>query len=92
MLIITHTLTQHIHSHNTCILTHVHGMHTTGLPSIKVAFSLTMNRNNIELINERILLSANSPNFSTESIHFYYPTWVNDQSRSPNVAGTESGL
>ena len=55
--------------------------------SVKVAFSLTMNHKNIEFINKGILLSANSPNFSTVKIHFYYPTCANtsDPNISPSV-------
>ena len=68
-----------------CFL-HPHTQHNTHR-SIKVAFSLTMNHNTIEFINEGILLSANLPNFSTVNIHFYYPTCANtsDPNISPSV-------
>ena len=75
---VSHTHTQHMHTH-TC------AWHAHAYRSIKVAFSLTMDHNNIEFINEGILLSANSLNFSTENIHFYYPTCESDQNISPNV-------
>ena len=67
-----------------CFL-HLHAKHNTQVN--KFAFSLSMNRNIIEFINEGILLSANLTNFSTVNIHFYYPTCANtsDPNISPSV-------